>query len=269
MRGNDPAAMRMSDDFVSVRILAVCASEPDREMLRQGAALAGPQAHFNHVATAGAARTALAEGNVDIVLLDSAMTERDLKEVFNALRSARNSPKVVMVAPSSAEAADLAAVRVTDAIVVKPGKLPDAKALIESCTRLKVPSRVQVVDDSTTMRTIVRKILNGCRFPLDISEADDAIDALKQISVGKFDFVFLDYNMPGLNGIEMLSQLKQQHPRMEVVMMTSVQNEALAARAREAGATGFLKKPFYPSDIDAILYAFHRLRPPAAPSASS
>jgi DNA-binding response OmpR family regulator len=252
----------MSDDIVSVRILAVSASVPDGEMLRQGAALAGPWAKFSHVATAGAARTALAEGTIDIALLDSAMTERDLKEVFNAIRAAANSPSVVMVAPSSAEAAELAAVGVADSIVVKPAKVPDAKALIESCMRLKVPSRVLVVDDSSSMRGIVRKILNGCRFPFEISEVDDGIDALKLISAGKFDLVLLDYNMPGLNGIEMLSQLKQQHPRMEVVMMTSAQDEALGARARQAGAAGFLKKPFYPSDIDAILYTFHRLRPP-------
>jgi CheY-like chemotaxis protein len=264
MRGSDPAAMRMSDDFVSVRILAVCASEPDGDLLRQGATHAATPAHFNHAATAAAARTALAEGNLGIVLLDSTMTERDMREVFSAVRSARNPPAVVMVAPSSKEAAELAAVGVADAIVVKPGKLADAKALIESCMHLKVPSRVLVVDDSLTMRSLVRKILSGCRFPFDISEADDGIDALKLIAAGKVDLVFLDYNMPGLNGIEMLSQLKRQHPRMEVVMMTSVRDDALAARAREVGATGFLKKPFYPSDVDEILFALHRLRPPPA-----
>jgi CheY-like chemotaxis protein len=253
----------MSGDIGSVRILSVCASEPDGELLRQGATLAAIPAYFTHVVTAAAARAALAEGNFDIVLLDSATRERDVKEVFNAVRSARNPPSVVLVAPSSEAAADLAAAGgVADAIAVKPAKLPDAKALIESCTRLKVPTRVLVVDDSSTMRSIVRKILGGCRFPLDISEADDGIDALKQIKFGKFDFVLLDYHMPGLNGFEMLSQLRRQHPRMQVVMMTSAPDEALAARAREAGAAGFLKKPFYPSDIDAILYAFHRLRPP-------
>jgi CheY-like chemotaxis protein len=252
----------MSGDFLSVRILAVCASEPDGELLRQGATLAVTPAYFTHVATAAAARAALAEGNVDIALLDSAMANRDMKEVFAAVRSARNPPSVVMVAPSSQEAADLAAAGVADAIAVKPAKLPDAKALIESCMRLKVPTRVLVVDDSSTMRSIVRKILGGCRFPLDISEADDGIDALKQVGVGKFDFVLLDYLMPGLDGFELLSQLRRQHPRVEVVMMTSAQDEALAARAREGGAVAFLKKPFYSSDIDAILYVIHRLRPP-------
>jgi CheY-like chemotaxis protein len=254
----------MSDDFVSVRVLAVCATQSDGEMLRQGAALAGIPAYLTPVATAAAARTALAEGKVDIVLIDSAMADRDLQEVYKAVRAAGNSPAVVLLAPSSAAVADLAAAGIADAVAVTPAKIADAKALIESCERLKVPSRTLVVDDSSTMRSIVRKILGQCRFPLDIADADDGIDALKQISAGKFELVFLDYNMPGLNGIEMLSELKEQHPRMEVVMMTSADNEALAARARAAGAVGFLKKPFYPADIDAILYALHGLRPPPA-----
>ena len=254
----------MRDDFVSVRILAICASERDGELLRRGAALAVIPAYFTHVATLAAARAALTEGNVDIALLDSATAKPDMDRLIKAVSAARNPLAVVMLAPSSQAAADLPAAGVAAAIAVKPAKLPDAKALIESCMRLKVPNRVLVVDDSSTVRGIVRKIFSGCRFPIDICEATDGIDALKQIGAGKFDFVFLDNNMPGLNGIEMLSQFKRQHPRMEVVMMTSAQDEALAARARAAGAAGFLRKPFYPSDVDAILYAFHGLQPPAA-----
>ncbi len=246
-----------------MRILAVCAFEPDGELLRQGAALAAIPADFSHAVAAAAAAVALAEGNVDIVLLDSTMAEQDMHQAFEAVRSARNSPAVVLVAPSSEEAADLAAAGVTDAIVVKPTKPPGAKALIESCTRLKVPSRVLVVDVSATMRSIVRKILNGCRFPLAVSEADDGVDALKQIGAGKFDVVFLDYDMPRLNGTEVLYQLKAQYPQTEVVMMTSAPDGALGGRARAAGAAGLLRKPFYPSDVDAILYAHYGLRPPA------
>ncbi len=253
----------MSDHFVSVRILAFCASERDGELLRQGAALAVIPAYFTHVATIAAACAALSRGDVDIALLDATMAEQDIDGLIKAVGAAGNSPALVMLAPLSRATTDLAAAGVA-AIAVKPAKLPDAKALIESCMRLKVPSRVLVVDDSSTMRGIVRKILSGCRFPIDICEATDGIDALKQIGAGKFDFILLDNNMPGLNGIEVLSQFKRQHPRMEVVMMTSAQDDALAARAQAAGAAGFLRKPFYPSDVDAILYAFHGLRPPAA-----
>ncbi|HEY6259082.1 MAG TPA: response regulator [Xanthobacteraceae bacterium] len=250
----------MSGDFVSVRILAVGASGPDGELLRQGATLAAIQA-FSHAATAAQARAALGENNVDIVLIDSAMVERDMREVFAAVRAARGPPSVVLVAPTREEAADLAAIGVADAIAVKPAKPPDAKALIEGSVRLKVPSRVLVVDDSATMRTIVRKILGNCRFPLDVSEAAEGVDALKQIGAGKFDLILLDYNMPGLDGLEMLAEIKRQHPRLGVVMITSAPDDTLAARAREAGAAGFLKKPFYPADIDALLYVLYGLRP--------
>ncbi len=251
----------MSGGFVSVRFLAVCASEQDGELLRQGAAHAVIPAYFIHATTVGAARAALTEGNVDIALLDSTMAGPELDRLIKAVGAARNPPAIVMLAPSSRAAADLPAG--VAAIAVKPTRLPDAKALIESCMRLKVPSRVLVVDNSSTVRSIVCKILSGCRFPVDTSEATDGIDALKQIGAGNFDFIFLDNNMPGLLGIDVLSQFKRQHPRMEVVMMTSAPDEALAARAQAAGAAGFLRKPFYPADVDAILYAFHGLRPPA------
>ena len=71
--------------------------------------------------------------------------------------------------------------------------------------------------------------------------------------------MFLDYNMPGLNGM-MLSEIKRQYPRTGVVIMTSTQDEAVAERARIAGAAAFLKKPFYAADIDAVLNSVYGLR---------
>jgi CheY-like chemotaxis protein len=72
--------------------------------------------------------------------------------------------------------------------------------------------------------------------------------------------VFLDYNMPGLNGFETLAMIKRDHPRTAVVMITSALDDDVAERARAAGATGFLKKPFYPADIDEILARHYGLQ---------
>jgi DNA-binding NtrC family response regulator len=127
---------------------------------------------------------------------------------------------------------------------------------------VRLPSRILVVDDSATMRSIVRKILSASRFKLEISDATEGIEALKLIGSGKFDLVILDYYMPGLNGVETLSEIKRQHPRLCVVMMTSTPDEAIADKARSSGAAAFLKKPFYPSDIDAVLYSVFGLRVP-------
>jgi len=138
-------------------------------------------------------------------------------------------------------------------VIVKPDNVDQARALIERCTRLRQPNRVLVVDDSSTMRNIVRKILTASPFKLEISDAQEGVDAIKQISTGKIDLVFLDYNMPGLNGVETLHAVKRQQPYLYVALMTSAADEALAQRARSQGADFFLKKPFYPADINAIL----------------
>jgi CheY-like chemotaxis protein len=253
----------MNGDFIFMQILAVCASAQDGELLRQGATLASLPIDFTCVSATAAARAALSKDQIDIVFVDHALAEQDC-DFIGAARAARQPPFVVLVAPTREEAADLAAAgAAADGVVARPGRLVDAKALIEGCVALKVPSRVLVVDDSSTMRNIVRKILTSCRFPLEVSEAGEGVEALKQIGTDAFDLVLLDYNMPGLNGLEMLVEIKRQYPRLGVVLMTSAQDEALAARARAAGAAAFLKKPFYAADIDAVLYAWRGLRPPA------
>ena len=79
-----------------------------------------------------------------------------------------------------------------------------------------------VVDDSATMRTIVRKTLAATRFPLDVSEADEG---RRRAQIGPrraiFNIIFLDYNMPGVNGLETLAEFKREQPQVTVVMMTS------------------------------------------------
>ena len=93
---------------------------------------------------------------------------------------------------------------------------------------------------------------------LPIGDAEDGIDALKQLSGSKFDFVFLDYK--GLNGIETLSEIRRLHPRVQVVLMTSAEDEAVVKRAQTTGAAAFLRKPFYPADVDAVLQSIYGLR---------
>src|SRR6185437_6024581 len=109
--------------------------------------------------------------------------------------------------------------------------------------RVRLPNRVLVVDDAAAMRSIVRRIMSATRVRLDIFEAQEGLAALKQSQSGRFDIVFLDYNMPGLSGVETLAEIKRQYPRIDVVMMTSTLDDAVAERARTEGATAFLKKP--------------------------
>jgi CheY-like chemotaxis protein len=269
-RGLIAAAWRfgtMSVDLVSLRVLAVFKSAQDYELVRQGAGMVAVPVDVVEAESHAVALAEVRSNEVDVILLDSAVSVAERIGFIAAARTARPSAFIIQVTgpDSSAQRLPVEAPAV-DGAVTKPTTVAGAKLLIERCIRIKIPSRVLVVDDSATMRSIVRKILAASRFPLEIAEAEEGIAALKQIGTGKFDMVFLDYNMPGLNGVETLAEIKRQFPRLQVVMITSTQDDAVAERARAAGAAAFLKKPFFPADIDTVLHSVYGLR--QAPSAA-
>jgi CheY-like chemotaxis protein len=244
----------MAGDLVSLRVLIVSGAMQDRDTLRQGAGAVSVPIDILEAGTAKVGAGLLAAGDVDIVFIDSRIEAADRGTLLGVIRALKPPPFVFFLVTESSEAAALTEAKV-DGIIAKPTAREEAKRLLERCGVLRLPRRVLVVDDSATMRSIVRKILTGSRFQLEVSDAEEGVDALKQIRTAKFDLVMLDYNMPGLNGIETLSEIKREAPEVAVVMITSTPDEELAKKARGAGAAALLKKPFYPSDIDAVLHS--------------
>ena len=157
----------MSGDLISVRLLAVSGLAADRDLLRRAAGMIAVPLDMIEVESASAARSALAlaKQDFDIVLLDSEIADRTA--CIEAARSAPRPPFVILVAPPSAASGELAAG--VDGVVTKPTSLEQAKAVIERCIRVRLPKRVLVVDDSATMRSIVRKLFrraaSGSRSP--------------------------------------------------------------------------------------------------------
>lgn len=246
----------MSEELVSVRMIAVSGFAPDRDLLRQAAGAAAVPIEFSEANGARTAAEAIARG-ADLVFVDMVLPQPERVAVIRLAEQAPVRPYIALIAPLACDPARVTCDQGANGVVRRPADLREATAMMERCARVKVPGRVLLVDDSKTMRSIVRKILEASLFSLTITEAEEGIIALRQIDQGEFDVVFLDYNMPGLNGVETLSEIKRKHPKIEVVVMTSAQDEALAEQARAAGAAGFLKKPFYPSDIDAVLLRGH------------
>jgi CheY-like chemotaxis protein len=246
----------MSDDLVSLRMLVIAAARPDQELWRQAAAMASVPIEIAMLAASSAAGR-LAKDGADICVVDAALPDADKAAVIKAARAARPAPLVFVSAPRGSVGYDG-----VDGMLTKPATVDDARMAAEICIRAKFPTRVLIVDDSGIMRSIVRKILSASRFALDIHEAAEGIAALSQLRSGNFGMVFLDYNMPGLNGIETLSEIKREYPNIAVVMMTSTVDNAIVDRARASGALAFLKKPFYPADIDAMLERHYGLQVP-------
>ena len=248
----------MTEDLISLRILLFSGSAAERDLMRRGCVAASVPVEVVEADGNAAARAKIAANNIDVVFADASIPAAERATFIERAQSLEQKPFVFLVATS--EEAQTVAGGGADGVVVKPANVDQARKLIERCARLRLPNRVLVVDDSLTMRSIVRKILVASRFRLDMAEAQEGVDALKQIATGKFDLVFLDYNMPGLNGVETLAAIKRQQPQLHVVIMTSTKDDAIAEQAHRAGAAAFLKKPFYPTDIDAILHRIFGLQ---------
>lgn len=241
----------MSEDLVTLCLLVVSADASQLVLWRQGAALASFPTDIMDAQRAPLACAHIRQRSIDIVLLDEELMPADQALVAKAARAAHGKPLAVLLraggagVPSSALALDGA--------VGRPASSDEAKVLVDRCAKARLPSRVLVVDDSAATRGLVRRIFTQSRFSLEVEEAAGGSAALKQVLLGHFDIVVLDSDMPGLDGLATLSELKRSRPRIEVIMMTSSRDGNFEARARAAGAAGCLRKPFYPADADAVL----------------
>ena len=242
----------MTDELLSLRALVVSREEGLRDLFRQAASWLSVPVEIVDCVDAAAAQQAL--GGADLAYVDGALPAEERAQLATALRGVAKPPFSILLAAGAAAIA-----YATDAVAGKPSQIEELRWLLERSMRVRLSSRVLVVDDSATMRTIVRKALVATRFPFDVSEADEGPAALKMARESDYDLVFLDYNMPGLSGLETLAEFKREKRRANVVMITSTQDETLAKRARDAGAA-FLKKPFFPADIERVLCGFYGLR---------
>lgn len=105
--------------------------------------------------------------------------------------------------------------------------------------------RVLVVDDSTTVRQQVGLALSQAGF--EVIEAVDGLDGIDKLDgVSAIALVICDVNMPRMSGIEMVEKLKAEnrHTKVPVVMLTTEGQPDLVNRAKNAGAKGWIVKPF-------------------------
>jgi DNA-binding response OmpR family regulator len=246
----------MKADIISVRVLLVTPAPSLRALLRQGAGQASVPAEVMEADCAAAAEPLLAQGS-DLLLLDSGMPEGEKAALCKAARAAKESPFIVAVGKDGGAGVEL------DGSVRKPATADEAQEIVDACIRSRRPTRILIVDDSSTTRGIVRKILSASKFPLEIADSPDGLKALEDVRERNVDIVLLDFNMPGFDGFEILSELRRLQSRVAVVIMTATDDPGLAERAQMAGAAAFLKKPFFPADVDAILYRLYKIEAPA------
>jgi two-component system chemotaxis response regulator CheY len=114
--------------------------------------------------------------------------------------------------------------------------------------------KVLVVDDSATVRQQVAQVLTNAGF--EVSEAADGQIGADMINGDcVYSVVICDVNMPRLNGIEMVLNVKsnQKNAELPILMLTTDGQPALIKRAKEAGARGWMVKPFNPAQLVAAV----------------
>ncbi|MGK3142102.1 chemotaxis response regulator CheY [Pantoea sp. C2G6] len=111
--------------------------------------------------------------------------------------------------------------------------------------------RFLVVDDFNTMRRIVRNLLKELGFN-NVEEAEDGVDALAKLKAGGFDFVISDWNMPNMDGLQLLQTIRADAAMnsLPVLMVTAEAKKENIIAAAQAGASGYVVKPFTAATLE-------------------
>ena len=105
--------------------------------------------------------------------------------------------------------------------------------------------KILIVDDFSTMRRIIKNLLRDLGFT-NTAEADDGLTALPMLQNGSFDFLVTDWNMPGMQGIDLLKAVRSDEKlaSLPVMMVTAESKRDQIVEAAQAGVNGYIVKPF-------------------------
>ncbi|UUR08327.1 response regulator [Sphingomonas glaciei] len=108
---------------------------------------------------------------------------------------------------------------------------------------------ILTVDDSPSLRMAIRIALTGAGYA--VTEACDGLDGLSKSRTAKFDLIITDQNMPNMDGLSMIRELRSDPSQCgtPIIFLTTESEESMKQQAKAAGATGWLVKPFVPDQL--------------------
>jgi len=108
---------------------------------------------------------------------------------------------------------------------------------------------ILAVDDSASLRMAIRIALSGAGYT--VTEAADGVEGLAKSQAAKFDMIVTDLNMPNMNGLEMIREIRKSPTQTgtPIIFLTTESDPEMKAQAKAAGATGWLVKPFVPDQL--------------------
>jgi two-component system chemotaxis response regulator CheY len=115
-----------------------------------------------------------------------------------------------------------------------------------------MPVDVLIVDDSAAIRKILQRVLRQTDIPIgDVLEAGDGVEALKALNNRQVHLILSDINMPNMDGLQLLAQLKQNEKwkSVPIIMVTTEGGQGKVIEAVQLGAAGYVRKPFTAEQI--------------------
>ena len=113
--------------------------------------------------------------------------------------------------------------------------------------------KVLIVDDSSVMRKMISRSLRQTGLDLSVAgEAGNGVEGLAELSAKDVDLVLCDWNMPEMNGLEFIKEARKSY-KTPIVMLTTESSQDKVMEAMQAGADGFVTKPFTPDSIQEAL----------------
>jgi CheY-like chemotaxis protein len=247
----------------TIKMLAADDSRVVRLLLREAAERTAVPVEIIEASDGRECVDYLAGSEIDLAFVDVYMPHiSGLEALWQARNQGIRTFVTLMSTPGNKRFIELARKLGAYEFLFKPFGHKEAGDIIKSYARLSLPRRALVVDDSASVRKLVHKVLAGSMFRLDVTEAADGQAALAFCQTGNFDIVFLDCNMPGLNGLQTLDRLVAHEPGTKVVMISGQWNEQQEREAFGRGAIAFLHKPFYSGDVDMLLHDLYGICSP-------
>jgi len=107
--------------------------------------------------------------------------------------------------------------------------------------------KILIVDDSSTMRRIIGNVVMQLGFSRDdFDEAEDGLKAWKQLVETQYDIILTDWNMPNMNGLELVKKVRAEgnHQKTPIIMITTEGGKGEVVTALKAGVNNYIVKPF-------------------------
>jgi|KBSSwiStaDraftv2_1062776.scaffolds.fasta_scaffold446050_2 DNA-binding NarL/FixJ family response regulator len=125
--------------------------------------------------------------------------------------------------------------------------------------------RVAIVEDNASMRVNLAEFIHGTPGYSCVSACASAEEALRLVPSSAADVALVDINLPGRSGLELVRELRQINPRLQIIMLTVEADQKRIFEALKAGATGYLVKHVHPEEI---LEAIREVQTGGAPMSS-